>query len=76
MKYIKCDITKENNVRKVFNEISTIYGGVDILISNAGFATVESLEKLSKQQFDKSFDLNFIHCLLILQSTTNLSSSW
>ena len=62
MKYIKCDITKENNVRKVFDEISTIYGGVDILISNAGFATVESLEKLSKQQFNKSFDLNlFAH---------------
>ena len=62
MSYIKCDITNENKVRDVFKQISSIYGGVDILISNAGFATVESLEKLTKQQFDKSFDLNlFAH---------------
>jgi len=60
--YIKCDITNENKIRDVFKEISSIYGGVDILISNAGFATVESLEKLTRQQFDKSFDLNlFAH---------------
>ena len=62
MNYIKCDITNENKIRDVFKQISSVYGGVDILISNAGFATVESLEKLTKQQFDKSFDLNlFAH---------------
>ena len=62
MSYIQCDITNENKIREVFKQISFIYGGVDILISNAGFATVESLEKLTRQQFDKSFDLNlFAH---------------
>ena len=37
MSYIKYDITNENKVRDVFKQISSIYGGVDILISNAGF---------------------------------------
>ena len=62
MTYIKCDITKEKNVKNIFENISKKYGGVDILISNAGFATVESLEKLTKKQLDKSLDLNlFAH---------------
>ena len=62
MTYFKCDITKEENLKGIFKKISEKYGGVDILISNAGFATVESLENLSKDQLDKSLDLNlFAH---------------
>lgn len=62
MTYFKCDITKEEKLKNTFEKISTIYGGVDILISNAGFATVESLENLSQNQLDKSLDLNlFAH---------------
>ena len=37
MTYIQCDITNENKVEKVFQQISQKFGGVDILISNAGF---------------------------------------
>ena len=62
MTYFQCDITKEKNLKGIFDKISEKYGGVDILISNAGFATVESLENLSKNQLDKSLDLNlFAH---------------
>ena len=62
MTYFKCDITKEFDLKGIFEKISEKYGGVDILISNAGFATVESLEDLSKKQLDKSLDLNlFAH---------------
>jgi rhamnose utilization protein RhaD (predicted bifunctional aldolase and dehydrogenase)/NAD(P)-dependent dehydrogenase (short-subunit alcohol dehydrogenase family) len=59
MTYIQCDITKEEKVQAIFDQISNIYGGVDILISNAGFAMQASLEELTKKQLDSSFDLNF-----------------
>ena len=59
MTYIQCDITSENKVEKVFQQISQKFGGVDILISNAGFATQSSLADLTKKQLDSSFDLNF-----------------
>ena len=59
MTYIQCDITNENKVEKVFQQISQKFGGVDILISNAGFATQSSLADLTKKQLDSSFDLNF-----------------
>jgi len=59
MSYIKCDITKEDKVKDCYKIISQNFGGVDILVSNAGFAIQEALETLSKKQLDSSFDLNF-----------------
>ena len=60
--YFKCDITKEQDVKKTYELIVKKFGGVDILISNAGFAIQASLQELSKSQLDKSFDLNlFAH---------------
>ena len=59
MTYFQCDITNEDKVEKVFQQISQKFGGVDILISNAGFATQSSLADLTKKQLDSSFDLNF-----------------
>ena len=59
MTYFQCDITNENKVEAVFDQISQKFGGVDILISNAGFAIQSSLDKLTKKQLDSSFDLNF-----------------
>ena len=59
MTYIKCDITKEDKVKDCLKIISQNFGGVDILVSNAGFAIQEALETLTKKQLDSSFDLNF-----------------
>jgi rhamnose utilization protein RhaD (predicted bifunctional aldolase and dehydrogenase)/NAD(P)-dependent dehydrogenase (short-subunit alcohol dehydrogenase family) len=59
MTYFQCDITNENKVEKIFQQISQKFGGVDILISNAGFAIQSSLADLTKKQLDSSFDLNF-----------------
>ena len=67
MTYFQCDITNENKVEAVFDQISQKFGGVDILISNAGFAIQSSLDKLTKKQLDSSFDLNFL-LIIILQN--------
>ncbi len=57
--YFQTDITNETQIKRTYQSILNVYGGVDILISNAGFAIQASLEELSKSQIDKSFDLNF-----------------
>ena len=60
--YFKFDITTEEEVKKAYEAIINKFGGVDILISNAGFAIQGSLQELSKSQLDKSFDINlFAH---------------
>ena len=34
--FFHCDVTNRKQVREVFSKISVIYGGIDILVSNAG----------------------------------------
>ena len=48
MKYYQCDITNEDD-ELAFNEIVKEYGGVDVLISNAGVAIHSSLGNLTQK---------------------------
>lgn len=34
--YRKCDVSKEEQVKRIFDEIADTYGGLDILVNNAG----------------------------------------
>ncbi|KAB7499674.1 Dehydrogenase/reductase SDR family member 11 [Armadillidium nasatum] len=34
---VKCDLTKEEDIRHLFKEIKAKFGGVDVCINNAGF---------------------------------------
>ena len=58
-KIIKCDVTNPIDVKNAFLDICKAYGGVDILVSNAGAAWQGEIGKVSKQTIQESFDLNF-----------------
>lgn len=69
MTYFKCDVTVESEINKVLKQISEKYGGIDIIISNAGFAIQRSLKDIDKLILDKSFAINFFaHHYLAQQS--------
>ena len=59
MNYYQCDVTNKNNIKFVLKKISEKFGGIDIVISNAGFAIHKSLKDLDKLILDKSFSINF-----------------
>ncbi|KAB7500687.1 Dehydrogenase/reductase SDR family member 11 [Armadillidium nasatum] len=40
---VKCDLTKEEDIRHLFKEIKAKFGGVDVCINNAGFTYNKSL---------------------------------
>ena len=46
---IYCDVTNKQSVKKAFNKILEIYGGVDILISNAGTAISGSIAEVNDE---------------------------
>jgi rhamnose utilization protein RhaD (predicted bifunctional aldolase and dehydrogenase)/NAD(P)-dependent dehydrogenase (short-subunit alcohol dehydrogenase family) len=54
-----CDVTDAQAVDRSVAEAVKAFGGVDILISNAGAAFQGSLAKVSDEVFEKAFALNF-----------------
>jgi rhamnose utilization protein RhaD (predicted bifunctional aldolase and dehydrogenase)/NAD(P)-dependent dehydrogenase (short-subunit alcohol dehydrogenase family) len=55
----QCDITDVNSVRSAIEACVTRFGGLDILISNAGSATSGALLELKEDDLRAAFELNF-----------------
>ena len=56
---IHCDVTNKKSVSSAFKKICEVYGGVDILISNAGTAIGGSIAEVDDKILRKSFEENF-----------------
>ena len=56
---LACDVTDAAAVETTINKVVAKFGGIDILISNAGAAHQGSLLDLDDQSFQKAFALNF-----------------
>lgn len=56
---IHCDVRNKKSVKKAFNQICEKYGGIDILISNAGTATNGAIGEIDDGVLRQSFEDNF-----------------
>ena len=56
---IHCDVTNKKSVKKAFDQICEKYGGIDILISNAGTAPGGAIGEVNDDILRKSFEINF-----------------
>ena len=56
---IACDVTDPAQVRAAFDRIAATYGGVDIVVSNAGAAWQGKIGDVDEATLRKSFELNF-----------------
>ena len=54
-----CDVTDPTAVELAFAAVNARWGGVDIVVSNAGTATAGAMVSLSDDQLRSSFDINF-----------------
>src|SRR6185437_4337311 len=55
----KCDVTKPEQVKAAFAGVCERFGGVDILVSNAGAAWQGRIGEVSDDLLRQSFELNF-----------------
>lgn len=55
---MECDVSKEDDVKRVVEETLKIYGGVDILINNAGIYPMRPISQMSLDEFKKVIDVN------------------
>src|SRR6478735_1200138 len=56
---VKCDVTDANSVSAAFERVVEAFGGVDIVVSNAGAAWQGRIGEVSEAVLRESFELNF-----------------
>jgi rhamnose utilization protein RhaD (predicted bifunctional aldolase and dehydrogenase)/NAD(P)-dependent dehydrogenase (short-subunit alcohol dehydrogenase family) len=54
-----CDVTSATSVRAAFDAVASAFGGVDIVVSNAGAAWQGRIGEVDEDIMRKSFELNF-----------------
>lgn len=56
---VQCDVTDDASVAAAFGQVAGAYGGLDILVSNAGYAPSGRIGEVSDQVLRDSFEVNF-----------------
>jgi rhamnose utilization protein RhaD (predicted bifunctional aldolase and dehydrogenase)/NAD(P)-dependent dehydrogenase (short-subunit alcohol dehydrogenase family) len=56
---LKCDVTDAASVRDAFARVASAFGGVDIVVSNAGAAWQGRIGEVDEAVLRQSFELNF-----------------
>ena len=67
-----CDVTNTESVRSLFDRICERFGGVDIVVSNAGAAWSGPIATVTDDLLRKSFELNFFAHQLIAQNAVRV----
>ncbi|WP_404423625.1 SDR family oxidoreductase [Thalassospira australica] len=55
---IKADITKADAVKHMFDHAETRFGGVDVIVNNAGVMTTQPISEMSDAVYDTMMDTN------------------
>jgi 3-oxoacyl-[acyl-carrier protein] reductase len=64
---VQADVSKLEDVRRLFAETKKAFGRLDILVNNAGIYEFAPLEAIDPQHFHKQFDLDVLGLLLTTQ---------
>lgn len=59
-----CDVTKEADVQAAFDAVAREFGGLDILVANAGLASSAPLEETTVELWRKNYDVLAEGCFL------------
>ena len=62
---VKCDISKENDIDSMIEEIYKEFGHLDILINNASIALDQDFELKTKNDFMKTLEVNLVGTYLL-----------
>jgi 3-oxoacyl-[acyl-carrier protein] reductase len=55
---IKADVSKSEDVKKLFQKTIEKFGKIDVLINNAGIAIYKLIKDTTDEDFDRIFDIN------------------
>ncbi|HEY0567628.1 MAG TPA: bifunctional aldolase/short-chain dehydrogenase, partial [Xanthobacteraceae bacterium] len=69
---LRCDVTDSASVRAAFDRIAEHFGGVDIVVSNAGGAWQGRIGEVDEALLRKSFELNFFAHQSVAQNAVRI----
>jgi rhamnose utilization protein RhaD (predicted bifunctional aldolase and dehydrogenase)/NAD(P)-dependent dehydrogenase (short-subunit alcohol dehydrogenase family) len=72
---LKCDVTDAASVRDAFQKVVEAFGGIDILVSNAGAAWQGRIGEVDEAILRKSFELNFFGHQRVAQAAVRIMSA-
>ncbi len=61
------DVTDFSNASVVFENAVAAFGQVDVLVNNAGYGLIGSIEESSREQIDRNFAVNFFGPLELIR---------
>lgn len=64
---VQADVSKPDDIARLFAESNAAYGKLDILVNNAGVFEFSPLEAVTPSHFHRQFDLNVLGLLLTTQ---------
>ena len=69
---LACDVTDDASVRRAFDTVAEAFGGLDIVVSNAGAAFQGKIGEVDDATLRKSFDLNFFSHQSVAQNAVRI----
>ncbi|QXX81541.1 MULTISPECIES: 3-oxoacyl-ACP reductase FabG [Providencia] len=70
--FIPCDISKREQVNSLFSQAKEHFGGIDVIVNNAGINRDGMLHKLSDDDWDKVIDINLKGTFNCMQEAAKL----
>ncbi|WP_224372805.1 SDR family oxidoreductase [Hyalangium versicolor] len=69
---VRCDITQAEDVARLMREAEARFGGLDLLINNAGLGLFGPVEALAEEQLRQVFEVNFFALVRVTQAALPL----
>lgn len=67
--FIACDVTSQEDVNKAIEQVFSIAGRIDTVVSNAGIHLSANIENTKVEEFDRVLDINVKGAYYLLQAT-------
>jgi NAD(P)-dependent dehydrogenase (short-subunit alcohol dehydrogenase family) len=64
-----CDVRDRATQQKVADEMTTLWGGIDVVIANAGVGHFAAIDKMPEDQWHETIDINLTGVFHTLQTT-------
>lgn len=69
---VQADVSKPEDIKRLFAQTKSAYGKLDVLVNNAGIYEFAPLEQITPEHFHKQFNLNVLGLLLTTQEAVKL----